>query len=766
MGVKYQIPYRSHADIPFRVDILLDSYVGDTIVLRGVSEQACVIDYEPDNTDDPYSEYIQSSATLSVYNQLNIDIVELQNAQDRDFKVEVYRNADTPAPNLFNVADPDVTLGNFIEYNTGNLHVNAAYNATGFMPVIAGESYEFSYKHQIAWYDEAKVYISGSNSTDTNPIQLAPAGAHYLRATVVLASWATFSVRDIILGDLIWAGFLIPDGIQNPMKAVPTVTFNCTDGLSLLADMPFVYADNLPGTTATASRCPMNFIRLILFNHNNLGLSLPITWTNTLQCTAFNDEMFTESVQWGQLGEAWSSYQSDNPSDPSGGLVLKTCDYILRGIVKSIQGRLMQSNGKWIIRRVNDIVSGSFESHTIAADQDIMVLVTETIDVNKVIGTAGYPFINEDQLTTVRKGVKSCKVTYNATVRENILPNGNQDLSNSLTNKPYYWYTLFYPSTDYQTVASIDGRIGNGTELTNFSGFGTSSYYYPTKTDGTYGYLPIDAFALIKRFSLGFTFSPSNDGFPVDGSGFIDWAGSDPLHIIIQYQMGATTYWLNENGYWVTTNTEISISVPGMKPFDIATVDFNRGKGIILPQPPAELEAGDVCELLYRLQLNDGQKFTVDYIYITTDENFDVFESTYESENTATDERELEISSSFGGYMLSNYMTYWEQSDTECFYTDGVYTGTLTGMTANAIMRFLYKSSEIYNGSMYIGSNNWTMDEIYTIDSLTGKKFLPLAASYNTETGIVNNLIAIECRSDDIVLNEKHFGTNDSILSN
>ncbi|GGH42907.1 hypothetical protein GCM10007423_39890 [Dyadobacter endophyticus] len=97
--------------------------------------------------------------------------------------------------NLANPNDPDVLLGSFIQYNNGIPAANASYNSTGFIPVTAGQTYTLSFKHQIAWYNSSKVYISGSNSSDVNKNQTAPAGAAYLRATVALASWSTFQVE-------------------------------------------------------------------------------------------------------------------------------------------------------------------------------------------------------------------------------------------------------------------------------------------------------------------------------------------------------------------------------------------------------------------------------------------------------------------------------------------------------------------------------------------------------------------------------------------
>lgn len=96
--------------------------------------------------------------------------------------------------NLFNIAASDIAVGYYANATTGALSVNALFNATGFIPVVAGQTYTLSYKHQIAWYNSAKVFISGSGSADTNKTQIAPTGAAFLRCTSDVPSWTLFQV--------------------------------------------------------------------------------------------------------------------------------------------------------------------------------------------------------------------------------------------------------------------------------------------------------------------------------------------------------------------------------------------------------------------------------------------------------------------------------------------------------------------------------------------------------------------------------------------
>lgn len=566
---------------------------------------------------------------------------------------------------------------------------------------------------------------------------------------------------------LYWIGYVIPDGIQNPMKSIPQISLSCTDGLSLLENMPYSH-NNLPGLTSTPTRCPMNYIRQILFSTNNLGLPLPISWTNNLINTAFSSDpdVLTGQVTWSALGEGFVSFQTPTPTSPGTGYVYKTCDYILQGILKSMQCRIVQDGGQWVIRRINDIVTGSITNKSIAGNLGIMTLTTSTVNINKTIGATGYKFINEDQLTTVKHGVKTCRTTYNANVRENILPNGNQDLVNTFFTSPFYWGINDGSGDEtFQSVGAIDGRGGAATDLINPSG-GLTAGFILVDNSNVAAFLPINSYTLIKRIQFGFVFSPVN-GFPYNATtGIIDFS-SNPMQLEIIYKKGTDILYLDEFAIWRNTNTFIPIKIDGLKINDIVSVDFNRNNSIIIPIPANDPIPGDNCSITVQFIVKDGQRYTIDYIYFTTDANNDVYESTYASgKNTDIDERTLEISSSFGGYFVSNYMTHWSKSGDEFYFQDSsFYTGSLTGLTSNAIMRFMYKSSVIYNGSMYVGSSIYSFDELYSIDTLSGK-YLPLNSSYNTETCIVSGLVAIECRNDVISLTEKHFGSNDSQLSN
>lgn len=670
MAVKYTIPYRSMDDQQWRIDISDNTPDGGTpIPIRG-NGSAGVVAWVPDTTDDPFACYKSSTLTMNLIQEGQIDIGQLQIAQDRDYIVRQYLN--------------DV---------------------------------------------------------------------------------------------LKWQGFLVPDGISYPLLSNPNnVTLTAICGLTMLADIPYVHTD-LQGTTSTIDYCPMNYIRDILFL--NLGSYLPIRWTNLLQCTAFdNEDAFTGGVQWSVNGEGYVSYQSvansigtgndDGPGPP------QTCDYILKGILQSQQCTIYLDEGRWNIRRVNDLVRTTVPYKQISGDTGLMVINSGSQSITEQIGRYGYNFINQNALVTVKQGVKTCKTTYEANVRDNILPNGSFDYLQLI----YPLYTLrywgIYDDTDpyVVTTASLDGRNGFSADLI-YEGILEADQWFTmfTGTSNPLGKngLPIDTNTMIPYINFGFMFEivSGSGGFPLNEDGTINWT-DDPLRIKVILNLGGTQYFLNKNGFWGVIDTYIPISVDNLKPNDVATIDFNAFQNVILPTTPGPVIAGYESDIQVLFRIAPGQNYKLDNVYINIDKGNDVYESTYTaSRNTTTDDRTLNISSSFGGYQLSNFMTSPFNSDEECFFSDeAVYTGTLTGLNSNAIMRCMYKAMRIVNTDINVFNQQWSFDSTFLVDSMGTSLFLPLNASYDTEKCQVNGLVAIEIRNDFVNLSEKYYNSNDDQLSN
>lgn len=656
--IKYRLFYKDYDDVERRVDIATASYGGEPIIIKGAGGKAAVLSYNIEDTNDPFSAFVPSKLTVNCLNEGQIDVREIQQAQDKDFVVSLYRK------------------------------------------------------------------------------------------TV-----------------LQWQGYITVESMQRQLKSeISEVQIVAVCGLTMLKDIPYANI-NLQGTGIGYSRCPLNYIRNVLFY--NLGISLPIRWTNDLQNTAYlGHDVFTGGVQWATDDQGFSSFQT---TDTGESVKPQTCEYILKGFMQSMQCRIFQANGMWVIRRIPNIANAApVAFKQVPGTLGQLAIQTGNQNLRKQIGRNGnYPFMNEDALVTSIAGIKTCIVTYNANSRQNKLPNGSQD--DLLVGVTKYW-GFYSPTT---------GSAIPGLSLTNRGGFSgkishigsenpPDSYTLQSPSGGTLGNngLPIDTQSIVSKINFGFLFE-AVDGFPLDSSGFINWNLS-PLVIQLIFNDGATKYYLNQFGYWQTTVTNISITIDGLRPGDVASVNFDKFQGIIMPTPQSNPTPGYVSNITVLFNVQGDEVYRIDNIYIQIDDAHDVYSSTLtDSKNTLTDKREINISSSFGGYQISNFMSDWSKSGDECYFRDGaIYEGTLTGLTANAIMRFRYKASEIINTSLNVRGQQWSFDELYLIDSFGSSVFLPMNASYNTETCQVNGLVAMECRNDNITLEEKYYSSNDQQLSN
>lgn len=570
---------------------------------------------------------------------------------------------------------------------------------------------------------------------------------------------------------LYWQGFLVPDGISYPLLSNPnSLTLQAICGLTMLSNLSYKHID-LQGTTNSLTRCPMNYVRAILFS--NLGNILPIRWVNYLQCTAFPlEDVFTGSVQWSANGEGFLSYESQSQAGVGTGNTddagsLKSCEYILKGILQSMQCSIYLADGRWNIVRIPDLVRPNIPYKQINGTLGVMNIQTGTIKMLNTIGRTGFNFVNEDAKMTSKQGSKSCTVTYEANIRDNILPNGNQDLEGP--GGLLYW-NIFDITNPFTILGqSLDGRDGSCSVVIGKNEFDPGVTWFTMFQSGDTilgkNGLPIDSKTMIKYINFGFQFELFA-GFANTG-GVINWAG-DPFRIKVILNMGSIQYFLNKFGFWVTVDTYIPIVVDNLQINDVAQINFNTFQNIIIPVPDGPVVAGYQSDIQVLFRADTGQHYYLDNIYVNISKGNDVYSSTYpSSKNTTADKRTIAISSSFSGYMLSNFMTSPFNSDVECAFADAdIYTGSLTALTANAIMRCMYKSMRIFNGSINTTGRSWTFDNLYNIQPFGSSFFLPLNASYNIEKCQVNNLVAIEIRNDFVALTEKYYNSNDNQLSN
>lgn len=87
-----------------------------------------------------------------------------------------------------NLYDPDRrTPANYVQFSNGVVSANAGYDVTDFIYVLPNSVYIRNFSHQLAFYDEDKVYINGINSS-SDLLEVTtfttPANAKYVRMNI------------------------------------------------------------------------------------------------------------------------------------------------------------------------------------------------------------------------------------------------------------------------------------------------------------------------------------------------------------------------------------------------------------------------------------------------------------------------------------------------------------------------------------------------------------------------------------------------------
>lgn len=559
-----------------------------------------------------------------------------------------------------------------------------------------------------------------------------------------------FTVKMYVENALKFSGFMVADGIRRPFKpATFSVNINAVDGLSLLDGIPYTHQD-LEG-----ERCTINYFRNILFSEDNLGNPLPLQWVNTLTNDEFplEEDVFSGSLQWAASGEGFFELKDGEP-------IYKDCNYILEGLLRSMRCRIVQDDGIWKIQRINDIVTGEFTIREMEATLEGFDITDREINVNKTIrgknDEGDYSFIEEDAELAILPALKTVTAIYQQDERENILPNGDMDITETLVTEeivPINWISTSPANLFFESRDSLYSPRGKAVLINSTDSSG--KYFEMVKP------LPIDSDVLYETMNIGFKFMPIS-GFPLNGDGTIDWdAGDQFLYLVTFHDNDSDIWYLNEFGFWTKDFVAlISPRVDGLKEGEVAQIDFNKFQNIPLVIP-ATVPIGRTNEPAIKISFFVPAvcQFALDDVYIKVPSANDKYEATFlESKNTAKEEYPLSISSSHNGFYISSFMTEFGEAGKQKFFSDAITQGvTLTNMFAQSVMRTRYIPSDVFEGSIL--GRNYSYAEIYDVKTLIDKKFLPLKSNWNTETNQIQ-LTCVEIRNDDISLQVKQNGVD------
>lgn len=355
---------------------------------------------------------------------------------------------------------------------------------------------------------------------------------------LMLVNDASYKTRVYVNNVLDWQGFIISDGIREKDSGVAyPVTIKAIDGLELLDNVIFTWADNYPriivdGVTS-AQRCPMNAIRLCLFASANLDNRLPIRWS----CSLKNFQYFFQDA-----------FAGNTKLNPFGELSLsaeRSAFWWVKNICQSLGCWLFQQDGYWYIVNYADLINNNgtldfwqITSQTSTVETAVKVTLDMNVDANN---------LDTDNIPSywVKKPLGGVKVIYqNITDENNVLPNGNFDRWSLGGLVDWGFEPRANDAPSLLQYESLFQREGSSVQLSN-DGNATDEAVFTHV-----GSIAVDSWKLFKSFTFGFTFSPSKYGFNYNTSTeIIDWS-NNPLKISVSYTQDGTTWYMNEFGFW------------------------------------------------------------------------------------------------------------------------------------------------------------------------------------------------------------------------
>lgn len=391
---------------------------------------------------------------------------------------------------------------------------------------------------------------------------------------------------------LVYRGFVIPDGIQQPLRGAGNlISIGATCGLSLLNGIDFTWGGANWGTVKVGGLdsvilAPINFIRQV-FDRTSLGnMPLGIVWSTSIKYDVDNTRDFLAGIMpFSELNSLTALFEVERVD----------CYWLIENIAKSAKCWVFQDRGKWHIVNLYDVMNqdGVVYVNEIPSQSSSVTAITYMADLNiDVSGTQ----INDDAYLTYTKPVGRVKVKYNALQTKNVLPNGSFDIIESVAIRPMYWRYL-NDSAFIWEYESLNERDGYSADLNRIaeSTDGVFSTIYPINLDGV---------TLFDELTLGFRFMPVT-GFPIiPETGLIDWL-KRPLRFSVQYTVDGDTYYLNENGYW---------SNKGQSNAKILRTEFVFNSYFVYFDTNREFLAGDVVRItvlrsgnigVYRVDFNE-----------------------------------------------------------------------------------------------------------------------------------------------------------------
>ena len=346
-------------------------------------------------------------------------------------------------------------------------------------------------------------------------------------------------VEMFVNGVIQWVGFIINDNVQVSYSTGRKIaTFNATDGLGMLKDIPFVPP---VGNLGVNDSNDLVSILRICFN----SIDFKDDRNTVTMCSYFANGMSNRAVDaWRDpFKQTYMCYRNFLKDE----YTYTNCLDIISNIAKSFGCRVFQANGKWWIVAINEFaeINAYYTEYNNTNglkvnNGDGYIINTSSTIQPYLTNTSGLYFIDNSQLKILKKGFYKIIAEGTVDMADNYFPNGNLADNNS-TDATFWTRT---PTGD-ATVTLAQNTILDYYyfELVTVPGgpVGTASISLQTASQPKVS----EGDSINLNITIGCSTTASSIGF-----------------IELTITDGTTTYYLNNNKEWQTGVTLYSVYNP------------------------------------------------------------------------------------------------------------------------------------------------------------------------------------------------------------
>jgi len=221
-----------------------------------------------------------------------------------------------------------------------------------------------------------------------------------------------FQVRVTREGELLFAGYIIPDSCQEPFAPTPyEVTIRATDGLGALKNITY--------TLPSGSRVDVkqSFLNIVAFALAPTNLNLNIRTISNVYETVMNNAADDDPLTQASVNPLRFTGENGNLFD---------CFKVLEEVCKLFKARIQQVNGEWVFVRVDELAKDV--ARTRLYNNKAFFLRAESINPIRVIenmdGTDTIP-VSMDQHTLIGNAYKRASVLTEYGKTPSIIFNGD-----------------------------------------------------------------------------------------------------------------------------------------------------------------------------------------------------------------------------------------------------------------------------------------------------------------------------------------------------